>query len=96
MAFATGAVSTIVAALLLLGSIVSLRHCKDENVQLVVIATFTCGFAVSVSGLTTARRAEVFGASAAYAAVLVVFLSPESSSCTCPDSNSIGLSFSTL
>ena len=36
---------------------------------------FTTLFAASVGILTNARRAEVFGATAAYAAVLVVFVS---------------------
>lgn len=40
-----------------------------------LIAFFMLLFAGSVQLLTSARRAEVFAATAAYAAVLVVFLS---------------------
>lgn len=40
-----------------------------------MIGGFTVGFAISVGLLTNARRAEVFAATAAYAAVLVVFVS---------------------
>jgi hypothetical protein len=40
-----------------------------------MVALFTALFAVVVGLLTSARRAEVFGATAAYAAVLVVYVS---------------------
>lgn len=75
-------VSTVAAALLLLGAIVLLHFLRDEKTQLGVIALLTVLFATSVGVLTNARRAETFAATAAYAAVLVVFVSAESS-CTC-------------
>ena len=81
------AVSTIAAAILLLGAIVSLRLLDQRNdAQLAVIAAFTVAFAASVGALTNARRAEVFGSTAAYAAVLVVFVSStnvETVNCMC-------------
>lgn len=40
-----------------------------------MVALFTFLFAAFVALLTNARRAEVFGATAAYAAVLVVYVS---------------------
>ncbi|KAI1391503.1 uncharacterized protein F4822DRAFT_427350 [Hypoxylon trugodes] len=81
-------ISVIVAALLLLGAIVMLLLLDDRNTQLGIIAMFTALFAVSVGVLTNARRAEIFASTAAYTAVLVVFVSsPASSSspfgCTC-------------
>ncbi|KAI1481095.1 hypothetical protein F4774DRAFT_56517 [Daldinia eschscholtzii] len=81
-------VSTMVAAVLLLGAIFLLRLLTQENAQLGVIAMFTVLFAASVGVLTNARRAEIFASTAAYAAVLVVFISSSSSNsgtgtCTC-------------
>ncbi|KAH7276031.1 hypothetical protein B0J15DRAFT_476441 [Fusarium solani] len=67
--------STLLAALLLIGAIVVLYNIKTDDLKLGLIALFTIIFAASVGLLTNARRAEVFGATAAYAAVLVVFVS---------------------
>lgn len=39
-----------------------------------VLIVFTCVFGMAMSSLTTAKRHELFAASAAYAAVLVVFI----------------------
>ncbi|KAI1800581.1 hypothetical protein F4811DRAFT_538255 [Daldinia bambusicola] len=84
----TSIVSTIVAAILLLGAIAVLRLLTQESTQLGVIAIFMVLFAASVGTLTNARRAEIFASTAAYAAVLVVFISspssnPETQTCTC-------------
>jgi len=81
-------VSTVVAAILLLGAIVLLRLLDQEKVQLGVITAFTVLFAASVGVMTNARRAEIFASTAAYAALLVVFVStsPTNSgtgTCTC-------------
>ncbi|KAF4947657.1 hypothetical protein FSARC_13918 [Fusarium sarcochroum] len=67
--------STILAALLLIGAILVLYNVESDNLKLGLIALFTVIFSASVGLLTNARRAEVFGATAAYAAVLVVFVS---------------------
>ncbi|GJN74708.1 hypothetical protein PLICBS_008801 [Purpureocillium lilacinum] len=81
VAWVAAAVSTVVATVLLLGAIFLLRLLENETSQLGVIAMFTVLFAASVGVLTNARRAEIFAATAAYSAVLVVFVS--SSNCTC-------------
>ncbi|KAF2822691.1 hypothetical protein CC86DRAFT_300463 [Ophiobolus disseminans] len=67
--------STLLAALLLIGAIVVLYRTQSASWRLGWIGTFTSLFAGSVGLLTNARRAELFGATAAYAAVLVVFVS---------------------
>jgi hypothetical protein len=67
--------STFLAALLLIGAIVVLYKVTSSDWRLGLIAAFTTLFAGSVGLLTNARRAELFAATAAYAAVLVVFVS---------------------
>jgi hypothetical protein len=68
-------VSTIFAAVLLVGATTSLYFVRRPGAKLGLLAAFTSLFAASVGGLTSARRQEVFAATAAYAAVLVVFVS---------------------
>lgn len=68
-------VSVVLAAALLFGAIYNLYYVDRDQVKLGLIAVYTLAFALSVSVMSNARRAEVFGASAAYAAVLVVFVS---------------------
>jgi hypothetical protein len=68
-------ISTVVAAILLIGAILTLYFVTRPARRLALIAAFTILFALSVSLLTNARRAEMFAATAAYAAVLVVFVS---------------------
>lgn len=70
-----GTISTIAAAALLIGSIAVLNVVTDQNRRLGCIAGFTLLFALSVVLLSNAKRVEVFAATAAYAAVLVVFMS---------------------
>lgn len=65
----------IVAALLLIGPIIGLHFVSNDHAQLGMIGGFTALFVASMSLLTNARRAETFTATAAYAAVLVVFVS---------------------
>ncbi|KAK1241109.1 hypothetical protein MKX08_001083 [Trichoderma sp. CBMAI-0020] len=67
--------SAILAALLLVGAIIILYKTKSNDLKLGLLALFTTMFAASVGLLTNAKQAEVFGATAAYAAVLVVFVS---------------------
>ncbi|KAG7284292.1 hypothetical protein NEMBOFW57_010661 [Staphylotrichum longicolle] len=83
VAWVAAGVSTIIAAILLLGAIVTLRLLTEENTRLGLIALFTVLFAASVGILTNARRAEIFAATAANAAVLVVFMSSDPGNCTC-------------
>jgi hypothetical protein len=47
----------------------------NEKKKLGIIGAFIVLFAGSVGLLTTAKRTEIFAATAAYAAVLVVFVS---------------------
>jgi hypothetical protein len=69
------AISMTLAAILLISAILSLHIVTSSNTKLGLVATYTLLFALSVALLTNARRAEVFAATAAYAAVLIVFVS---------------------
>ncbi|KAL2213824.1 hypothetical protein CC79DRAFT_1362613 [Sarocladium strictum] len=68
-------ITVIVAAFLLVGSILGLYFVTSDAARLGMVAGFTATFALSISVMTNARRPEIFGATAAYAAVLVVFIS---------------------
>ena len=68
-------ISTIVAAAELVGAITTLYFVRNREARIGLIALFTSLFGFSLCLLTNARRGEIFGASAAYAAVLVVFVS---------------------
>jgi hypothetical protein len=63
------------AAVLLIGAILSLYVVTNAKARLAMIAIYTILFAGSIALLSKARRAEVFAATAAYSAVLVVFVS---------------------
>lgn len=65
----------VLAAVLLIGAIVTLYLVSSPEAKLGLVAMFTLLFAASVALCTNAKRAEVFAATAAYAAVLVVFVS---------------------
>jgi hypothetical protein len=65
----------ILATILLIGAVVGLYLVKRPVTRLVMISVFTVVFAASIGLLTNARRPEIFAATAAYAAVLVVFVS---------------------
>ena len=67
--------STILAAVLLFGAIISLYFVKNETALLGMVGGWTVLFASCVGLLTNARRDQIFGSTAAYAAVLVVFVS---------------------
>ncbi|KAI1358664.1 hypothetical protein F5Y08DRAFT_321302 [Xylaria arbuscula] len=67
--------STVLAVLLLFGAILVLYKVNSNDVKLGLIALFTLLFAASTGLLTNAKRSEVFASTAAYAAVLVVFVS---------------------
>ncbi|RYP65485.1 hypothetical protein DL769_006308 [Monosporascus sp. CRB-8-3] len=58
-------ISTLVAAVLLVGSITALYFVTNDAAKLGMIATFTAAFALSVGLMTNARRAEIFAATAA-------------------------------
>ena len=67
--------NVVLAAVLLFGAILNLYYVTDEQKRLGLIAGYTTAFAICVGLVTKARRSEVFAACAAYAAVLVVFVS---------------------
>lgn len=63
--------SMLLAAILLVGAIINLYFVENEKAKLGLLAIYTALFAASVKSCTNANRAEVFAATAAYAAVLV-------------------------
>jgi hypothetical protein len=67
--------SSVLAAILLFGSVVSLYFVHNPYALLGMLGGWTVLFATCVGLLTSARRDQVFAATAAYAAVLVVFVS---------------------
>ena len=52
----------------------ALHFAGNDNLRFGLIAIFSIIFAAAISFLSNVRLVELFGASAAYAAVLVVFL----------------------
>ena len=72
---AVSTVGLVLAAVLLIGAIIHLYLVVDPAAKLGFVAMYTLLFASSVAFCTNARRVEVFAATAAYAAVLVVFVS---------------------
>ena len=66
--------SVLLAAVLLIGAVAALNYAPNQKVRLALVATFTIAFASTVVLLSSAGRSEVFVATAAYAAVLVVFI----------------------
>ena len=72
----------ILAAVLLFGAILNLHYVMDEQKRLGIIEGSTIAFAICVGLITKARRSKVFAACAAYAAVLVVFVSGNLGSAT--------------
>jgi hypothetical protein len=75
--FTVSFLTTLAAAVLLFVPIFTLYNTSVSRPSLTLglIAMFTVIFAGSLFFMTTASRAEIFGASAAYSAVLVVFVS---------------------
>ncbi|KAF2268781.1 hypothetical protein CC78DRAFT_565240 [Lojkania enalia] len=75
IAFAVTFVSTICIAIFLVGAVVGLYFVSSIRKRLGMLGCFTVLFAATIAMLTNARRQDVFVATAAYAAVLVVFVS---------------------
>lgn len=67
--------STVLAAVFLFGAIISLYIVQNKHALLGMLSGWTVLFAAYVGLLTNARRDQIFGATAAYAAVLVAFIS---------------------
>lgn len=70
-----GAVNVVVVAGLLFGAVFNLYYIKSVEKRLGVLAAYTIVFAAAVTFLSTATKGELFASTAAYAAVLVVFVS---------------------
>ncbi|OBT63254.1 hypothetical protein VE03_07788 [Pseudogymnoascus sp. 23342-1-I1] len=75
LAKAIAILSSLLSAILLFGSIASLYLVHNASALLGMLGGWTVLFAVSVGWLTNARRDQIFAATAAYCAVLVVFVS---------------------
>jgi hypothetical protein len=88
--------NVVLAAAFLFGAIYNLYYVQNDQKRLGLITGYTVVFALCIGLLTSARRFEVFAACAAYAAVLVVFVSgglaaSRSSVCApCPSPGGIG------
>ena len=67
--------SIVLAVVLLFSAIVALYFVESPAKKLTIIGIYVVLFASSVGLLTTAKKAEIFAATAAYAAVLVVCVS---------------------
>lgn len=67
--------STAVAAVLLIGSILALYFVTDQDARLALVIAFVVLFAIGLSICTGASRDSIFAGTAAYAAVLIVFVS---------------------
>lgn len=69
-------ITTLTAAMLLIAPIYTLYHTAPTSPALTLglIVLFTFVFAGAIVLMTQARRAEIFGACAAYAAALLVFV----------------------
>ena len=82
-------ISLILASVLLFGAIISLSVIGSKPALLGLLCFWTILFALCVGLLTTAKSDQIFAGTAAYAAVLVVFISGNlgggggSKSCTC-------------
>jgi Na+/citrate or Na+/malate symporter len=67
--------SVTIAAFLLACPIVILYFVTNPDARLALVITFIVFFALGISVTTSANRDAIFAATAAYAAVLVVFVS---------------------
>ncbi|KAH6683326.1 hypothetical protein B0J14DRAFT_556574 [Halenospora varia] len=70
----TRAATTVLACLLPIASIVLLYKIEDMSKRLGIIAAFTASFSFALVFTTNARMVDIFAATAAYAAVQVVFI----------------------
>ena len=72
------AIGMLCSAVLSIVAIASISIVSSSSAKLVMAVVYTALFALSVALLANASRAEISGAAAAYAAVLVVFISGSS------------------
>ncbi|KAF2177898.1 hypothetical protein K469DRAFT_601631, partial [Zopfia rhizophila CBS 207.26] len=80
---AVAIIRVILSVILLVGVITSLHFAESANVRLGMISGFAALFALSVRLLTNTKRGDMHAATAAYAAVLVVFISGNLGDCKC-------------
>jgi hypothetical protein len=92
VAWTAAAISMLSAAVLLIVAIASLYNVESVNAKLGMVAAYTVLFALSIALLTNARRGEIYSAAAAYAAVLVVFISGNLGSSQQPEQCMVQLS----
>ena len=67
-------------------AIIVLNCVKDPTVRLGLMAVFTVAFSFCLGLFSTARKAEIFSASAAFAAVQVVFIGGNGTGGSVPNS----------
>jgi hypothetical protein len=84
-------VNTLFAAVELVGAITILYFVQSPKARIGLIACFTSLFGISLCLLMNARKGEIFGASTAYAAVLVVFVSGDLGGSTAATSGGSGV-----
>lgn len=75
IALFVGFINVLLAASFLFGAIYNLYYVEKIQIKLGLIAGYTIAIALCLNFTTTAKRSEIFGVCAAYAAVLVVFVS---------------------
>ncbi|KAK5731417.1 hypothetical protein LTR15_001357 [Elasticomyces elasticus] len=75
LTFLVNICSTAIAATLLIGSILALYFVTSPDARLGIVLAFIVLFAVGLSVSTSASRDAVFAATAAYSAVLIVYVS---------------------
>lgn len=68
--------ATLIACMLPVGAVFALQAvpAEPETTRLGVFAGFTAGFVILMKTFTRAKRSEIFAATAAFAAVIVVFI----------------------
>ncbi|KIW89871.1 uncharacterized protein Z519_09300 [Cladophialophora bantiana CBS 173.52] len=65
---------TLISVIILIGPLFALSYTERQEYRLTLIACFSLVFASAIAFVTKSRNFEVFVATAAYAAVLVVFV----------------------
>ncbi|KAK4963728.1 hypothetical protein LTR10_001359 [Elasticomyces elasticus] len=75
LTFLVNICSTAIAATLLIGSILALYFVTSPDARLGIVLAFIVLFALGLSVSTSASRDAVFAATAAYSAVLIVYIS---------------------
>jgi hypothetical protein len=68
-------ISVVISSVLPTTSILALYYVQNTPARLGIVMAFSVSFSVVLALCTSARRAEIFAASAAFASVQVVFVS---------------------